>query len=246
MIEKSVEMRRRDLLKIGTAGALSSLVIGGELVAAPEISNVARAAGLWLTSPLSVGYWDGKVGSTVVASTSIRQEDSSFAQTGAQVTLRGLRSTSGDPSFDGVDVLSVDVSYRPFTNVDYLAWIMDNTGYQKSSSSVSAYVPISAMSGLTLNVGLKMSGGSLQKVPVTLVTQLGFMSPKLKDGYYFIGLSDSAFNGVDWSSYSALSAGNGATLSASSVSSNSSVWGFRASSAPPDLIYFVFEVRHPS
>ncbi len=238
-------MRRREFLKVGTAGALSALALGGGVNTIRETGSKARAANLWLASPLSVGYWNGDASSTVVLANSLRRGDSRFAQTGADLRLIGLKSTSGDVSFDGVDLLTVDVDFHPFHNVQYSAWILDNSGTQKVSSPVSCFVPIAASNGLTLSVGLQLTGAAMQQVSVNLATQFSLLSPKLQQGYYFLGLSKSSGSNVNWSSYVAQGSNGAVSLAVQPGGpSPRSFWPIQPVSAPTDLDYFVFSVQH--
>jgi len=231
-------MRRREFLKRGAAGAVASLGLLAGSSGIPEVDLKAAAAGLWLSSPLSVGYWDRAASSRVVDASSLSLGDSSFVRTGARVRFEGLRSASGDTSFDGLTRFSVDVAYRPYNDVTFLAWILDNSGFQKASSSLSPVVPIASTSGLNLVIGLQMVGSAAQQVPVTLLTRSGLFAPKLRDGVYFIGVSESSGAGVNWSSFQARPGDNGTMLVPSSGGGRS------AYGASSELTYFVFDVSH--
>ena len=233
-------MRRREFLKVGSASAIATLALGGGLGGIPEMGSLAKAAGLRLMSPLSLGYWDGSATSKVVAANSILQGDRSFVQSGVRLRFHGIRSTSGSGAFADIVSLTLDVDYRPYTDVRFLAWMLDNSGYQKVSSSLSAVVPIASTNALSLIVGLRTPGAALQQVPVTFSTKSGLFTPKLLDGFHFIAMSGSSNAGVNWSNYQAVAEGSGAALVASSGGRS------RSSSSASDLTYVALEIAHAS
>ncbi|HVB66011.1 MAG TPA: hypothetical protein VNE17_14880 [Nitrolancea sp.] len=231
-------MRRREFLKVGSAGAMATLALGSELSGIPELSSLAQAAGLQLTSPLSIGFWDGSATSKVVSANSLARGDRSFDQSGVRLKFCGIRSTSGSAAFADIVSLTIDVNYRPYTDTRFLAWMLNNSGYQKKSSSLSVVVPITATNGLGLIVGLQAPGTAVQQVPVTLSTKSGLFTPKLLEGSYFIAISGSSNLGVNWSEYRAVADGGGAVLAAASGGRP------RSSSSSNSLTYFALQIAH--
>lgn len=238
-------MRRRELLKLGGAAALSSVAWATRvpLIAGTKSSNEPA------TSPsnkaLTIGYWDGHRGSAVVSASGVELGDASFAKTGALVSFRGLKSVFGDSTFSGIELVTVDVAFSPFNDARFLAWNLVNTGYPKQSSSLSTVVPIAPDDGLTLDIGVKPSGGAFSLIETTFSPDAARFTPKLQDGCYFIALSGAAGAKVNWSDYAVDSDRTGAVLKPARHIGTSTPLN-SGTQVSDDLIYFVLQVRHAS
>jgi hypothetical protein len=197
---RPVRFSRRTLLRLGAAGLVS-------LAFAPAVGagrTAIRSTSHQGTLPITIGYApfaDDSEGTRVIDAESLRSGQSHFQQSGATLKLYGFCTDEAETRAAQVERLSLDVSFAPFHDTVFRAWSFQNSISASSSCPTAMTVPIDAGHGLNMQMSVQqVADGPSRHVPLQLAVN-GGGSPKLREGYYFVGLPDQSGSLPEWDSY---------------------------------------------
>ena len=200
---KLSEIGRRDFLRLGSAGLLTSMFLEAGLFARTPDGRSSWLTDLHAAQPFSIGYWDvnGTHDAGLIDAAALPAGDSLLVRDGVRIRIHGIFPQNDPEIYAELGPLALEVDYRPFQPVRYRAWSLENSGVWNVSAPSSFIVPIDEAIGLQLSLNF---GEAARFVPhpesnrpaemnsdqnhirFTLGREAG--RPKLRSGIYVIAL----------------------------------------------------------
>jgi hypothetical protein len=201
-------MSRRDLLRLGAAGAASLMLAGmtglhqaGRL----DLSPLA-ALGQRFSEPFSVGFWgtgaDTGDDLSIVGANHLSSGDPRFLTDGARVSVLGIYPFDTPEAWAHLEALDIDASFAPYHDLTYRAWSFANAGngtLPRTTVPTGMSIPVHPRDGMTLNVSYRLAGAT-ETVNAALRFTAGSERnmAKLREGIYLVALPDAAQSLPNW------------------------------------------------